>query len=949
MSAYVLVFVVLATVATMAAVRVLPDGRSLVRPASPALLIGCYLTPSVVLAVFLGWIATDPHASRIRFSLLGLGFRDVPAQGLAIGGDREQHDVWIHNAADTKRAATLMLGRSATGEIDAATIAIPSAVPSEVITVDAEMLGAVELQSGDRVLVGDHAWTWDGGGGFVGAAGTVRLPERRAAAPFLPFTLPVLRPRSGREATHPLVGLFPSGDRAGREIRSFFYREPLVPWGSDLFLEIRDADVRVVRNGADVDVRRSTPVTSDMRIHVNRAPAMLAGFQSGGIVDIRSFRALPGDNSLAIVWDTAEVFVTRWEDLQALRLPTDAKEVSRIALTFGQYDGPEKGVHFAKVGQQAEIESRALLDFDAAWSRTPWFGRLPLQVTSPTGGQVVHEGTPFWLGSKHLVALQIDRLAPPVVFGILAIVIAVAKVGVAQVARTTPFAAVCALVFECFVVLRIVLGYRCWAMDPFSVEAQELGLIAWALVPWSFLLVSVPATAFERSRTRSWRLAPIVAGVLFAFVWVVTVGHSSIAVWATLVAIAGLTPLMRAGAMRAPEVPRAVVEACSRGAARAEGVLRSLAARFPRPAVGMGWWPWSRVDVCRAAGWLAAAGAIFALRALFVVLGMKESVRAGGARVSLDLLHVPLLLVLAASYLHVVWWRIEREGRLTLSDVGLGIALTVVALVGPAFVVSDIGLVIVNIWPLLVAMTALAMGVVRDRVLDVRRDAWAMRGAAAIVAVLVVYGFLVGTSLGPRIALGLVSDATHVSLAYDQRTYLRLLQFAAPDRVAALGIRDSDEIAVVTEVMERYTAPSAIGRGLGGSEISAPVADTALRENAPGVLIAAEAGILGTLGMATLYSVLLAAGWSLMPWRRGHNRYHGFSDPRTSWFAILGGLALLTLAVPSLHMLAANYGSALFTGKNAYLLGLDSKADLIAVWTLVMVAGQGAAAVRDAQ
>ncbi len=67
--------------------------------------------------------------------------------------------------------------------------------------------------------------------------------------------------------------------------------------------------------------------------------------------------------------------------------------------------------------------------------------------------------------------------------------------------------------------------------------------------------------------------------------------------------------------------------------------------------------------------------------------------------------------------------------------------------------------------------------------------------------------------------------------------------------------------------------------------------------------------------------------------------------------ATLGGplaaLAAATLALPSLHMVLANYRLAVFTGKNAYLLGLDSTADVLEAGILILLAALGAAAVRD--
>jgi Na+/H+-dicarboxylate symporter len=45
----------------------------------------------------------------------------------------------------------------------------------------------------------------------------------------------------------------------------------------------------------------------------------------------------------------------------------------------------------------------------------------------------------------------------------------------------------------------------------------------------------------------------------------------------------------------------------------------------------------------------------------------------------------------------------------------------------------------------------------------------------------------------------------------------------------------------------------------------------------------------------------------------------------------------------------ANYRLTLFTGKNPYLLGLDSTADVLEALVLAVLVGLGAAVARDAE
>jgi hypothetical protein len=92
---------------------------------------------------------------------------------------------------------------------------------------------------------------------------------------------------------------------------------------------------------------------------------------------------------------------------------------------------------------------------------------------------------------------------------------------------------------------------------------------------------------------------------------------------------------------------------------------------------------------------------------------------------------------------------------------------------------------------------------------------------------------------------------------------------------------------------------------------------------------------------------MITAGRSFLPWHAPGR------------FASPGGLALgeaaaatahlagLTFGLASLYMILANYGLTLFTGRNAYLLGLDSRADVLESFLLALLFAAGAALVRD--
>ena len=54
-----------------------------------------------------------------------------------------------------------------------------------------------------------------------------------------------------------------------------------------------------------------------------------------------------------------------------------------------------------------------------------------------------------------------------------------------------------------------------------------------------------------------------------------------------------------------------------------------------------------------------------------------------------------------------------------------------------------------------------------------------------------------------------------------------------------------------------------------------------------------------------------------------------------------------TIAVSSIYMILANHELVLLTGKNAYLLGLDSAGDVIEVIVLVAVIAWGSSFARE--
>ena len=95
-----------------------------------------------------------------------------------------------------------------------------------------------------------------------------------------------------------------------------------------------------------------------------------------------------------------------------------------------------------------------------------------------------------------------------------------------------------------------------------------------------------------------------------------------------------------------------------------------------------------------------------------------------------------------------------------------------------------------------------------------------------------------------------------------------------------------------------------------------------MRENAFGVLVASEAGFAGSLGVVGVFCVLLMAGIRAFPFFEAEEDRELYRSTSGQWIGCLGGAALALLALSSLHMIFANFGYALFTGKNVAISGL---------------------------
>jgi hypothetical protein len=355
---------------------------------------------------------------------------------------------------------------------------------------------------------------------------------------------------------------------------------------------------------------------------------------------------------------------------------------------------------------------------------------------------------------------------------------------------------------------------------------------------------------------------------------------------------------------------------------------------------------------------LYAALALLTLRLVAWLFGWRESLSVGGERFALSLLHVPAAVLIQATLLLALArrWRASQGGgrgshrtatTRAWGDLAALASIAACLWLIPAFAVSDFGLLLLNLPVLLLALAGVAWALART--LDARgahlRGAWLRWGSAGLLGL-----YLLPVCLPP--ALRVLVDGLRACTSAEQelelasnRNWLRVLEFAAPAELRSVARRQSEELAVMAAVLQAYTRGPLAGRGYFASEVSPHIQATALREHVPAVFVAAEWGVLGTLGLLFLYLALAGCGVAWLPTDED-------LDARATRPAQAGLVALLgtlTLAVPSVYMLLANYRLVLFTGKNAYLLGLDSTADVLETLLLAVLVAAATAYVRDAR
>jgi hypothetical protein len=171
---------------------------------------------------------------------------------------------------------------------------------------------------------------------------------------------------------------------------------------------------------------------------------------------------------------------------------------------------------------------------------------------------------------------------------------------------------------------------------------------------------------------------------------------------------------------------------------------------------------------------------------------------------------------------------------------------------------------------------------------------------------------------------GLLDEMASDEELVTDSTLLRVLNFADEDYLINLGTDTAERIAQDHAIMASYAHRGLFGEGYLQVDVLAAKAVTALNDNVSAVFIFAQFGVVGALAVIVAYIAIMLAALG------ARERINSL----TSWLALMAGMSF---ALVSLYMMAANYGLLPFTGRNMYLLGLNSWSDVAESFALIFL------------
>ncbi len=918
------------------------------QPAEWNVLVLLYLVPAIA-PILLSVIWRVP-STRVVIELRGIAFRalagDVlreritertPGSGRLLIGDGPGS----HHAATSFGTLVFHANPANAGEQGNVTVEIPppEARSGLVAVSNQGLLGAEPLEDGDRICIRSDCWTYDASRrAFTNGATSFRIPPRQAKLPGLgwTFSLPWAAPITSAGRTYALDALVNHGADARTHLRSFFcYANP----GPRLRLVTLDVGVRLLRGNKVVASPVSAAAADGGRISFYSLPYDAAGFENPGIVERRGTTCRVGKRSFALEFDTPEVHSITVAELDALQLsaPDDARKAKIVGLAMGAAQMTDRSLYFTGISEPVALQANSLLELSRFFPRD---FQSSYRIASPRGASDAALGHVTWIGATDLAAFRMEVFRPPFLLLLIGALLQVAKIVSARHGRLTNAQAIAAGAVETLVAVRLLVGYRIWAMPPHLVEGAELGIVAWMSLPWMFLAASVPLTKVTFQRRQPLAVIsdapwlPAMAGLLFsaAFCARITSGPRAL-VWIACHLLAAGT-----AALRLPRVRNWGINLSRRAMAGSAARSQTLRDRIVATRRGaMAGRILSRLHDPELTPFMVISGLFLVVRFILLLFGWKESLPFGSARLSLSAGYVPAAAVLQGIFLWTIYRRTLKARRLQAKDLTAAVMMIVLVWILPAVITSDIGLALLNL-PVFAFLLAGCVAAAEDR----SHQPWRSRKLGLLPAALVA-AIIAVVALPPawRLVIPLLGNEEKMLERASDANFARFIHFAEPDRLRELATKRGESLAVTSAILQRYVSTGITGRGYGRTVISPQLGDTALRDFAPAVFIAAEWGLAGTLALLLLYLAIFLIGRSAAPW---------LAPPQTlqarSPAGAVAYVAAATIAVASIYMILANHELLLLTGKNVYLLGLDSAGDVVETLALLLVMAFGLAAIR---
>lgn len=363
-------------------------------------------------------------------------------------------------------------------------------------------------------------------------------------------------------------------------------------------------------------------------------------------------------------------------------------------------------------------------------------------------------------------------------------------------------------------------------------------------------------------------------------------------------------------------------------------------------------WLGTPLLMARMRGWLAQARAgwaypslislalgLLVLRLGFGLAGFKEALTLPGARLALSMFFVPAHLVLFALAL----CRLEAD-RLAESEnpllpqwrfLGFIYGLFFPAQLLAGVFVSDLGTFLYFLPPTLV-LAAQGFSIIVAEAVSLWKKSSpvsesrfiALGGALLFILpaaglTAVVENPLESVSIFPEVRSALATPDKIIT----ESNMLRFMQFIDEESLDAMGTDEARRISQDHAQMRNYAHRGLAGEGYLGVEVGTAKRETALNDNVFAVYGLAQFGVIGASALVAAYGSVMLSGCVF--------------GGGCAFGRHLALMAALALGLTSLYMMGANTGLLPFTGRNMYLLGLNSLGDVAetAVLTLLIVLG----------